>query len=68
MTDDIDELLKREPFVAFRVVLTNGSHYDVTSPLQLVPEGPKLTYFFARSDRYALLRLNQLAAIETLSE
>ncbi len=66
MLDDVQQLLDKDPFVAFRVILTSGSTYDVMSPLQLVPGEAKLSYFFARSDRVAIFRLNQLVAIETL--
>ena len=68
MIEDLEMWMNQEPFIPFRVVLTSGSSYDVTSPLRLVPAPAKLTYFYSRSNRVAVLRLNQLAALETLSE
>lgn len=66
MIEELQELLNRDPFVPFRIVLTSGSTYDVTSPLQLVPEKAELNYFFV--DAMAMLRLNQVAALETVPE
>lgn len=66
MIEELQELLNRDPFIPFRIVLTSGSTYDVTSPLQLVPEKAKLNYFFV--DAMAMLRLNQVAALETVPE
>jgi hypothetical protein len=66
MMNDLQRWLDREPFVPFRIVLTSGTTYDVTSSLQLVVEQTKMTYYYAASDGEAVLRVNQLAAIETL--
>ena len=68
MNDELKDFLKDDDFVPFRLILTSGSSYEVTSPMQLVPEGAWLTYYFHGSDRKARLRLSQLAAIETLSD
>jgi hypothetical protein len=66
MTERLAELLRNEPFIQFRIVLTSGSAYDVTSPLMVAVGQSELAYYFAKSDRLAHLRLNQLAALETL--
>jgi hypothetical protein len=67
MKDEIIEHLNREPFVPFRITLTSGEAYDVSNP-NLVAMGETLMHvFFPRSNRYATLRLNQIASIE-LSE
>jgi hypothetical protein len=66
MIEQIRELLHADPFVPFRIVLTSGNTYDVATS-GLVAEGEtQLIYCYPRSDRYAILRLNQLAAVETL--
>lgn len=67
MLEQLEELLNRDPFAPFRVVLTSGSTYDVTSPYQLVL-GTKgaIEFFYARSTLQARLRPNQIAAIEDL--
>ena len=64
MLDDLKQLLGAEPFVPFRIVLTSGSSYDVASPYQVAIGQTQLDYYYPRSDRKALLRVNQLASIE----
>ena len=66
MIEDLNEFLRREPFVPFRIVLTSGTTYDVNGPLQVVPVEARLIYYYAGTDGTAVLRLNQLAAIETI--
>jgi hypothetical protein len=66
MLDRIKELLRKNPFTPFRLILTSGHTYEVTSPWMIAFGKTGLAYFFAKSDRLAELRLNQLAAIETL--
>ena len=64
MLDDLKELLKKDPFTPFRIVLTSGSAYDVSSPYQVALGESIVNYFFPKSDRWAILRLNQFAAFE----
>jgi hypothetical protein len=64
MLDDLKELLGREPFTPFRIVLTSGSTYDVGSPLQVAVGKTQLNYYPPKSDRWAILRLNQIASFE----
>jgi hypothetical protein len=68
MLDDLKEWLDNDPFVPFRIVLTSGTAFDVTSPYQLAIGETQFDYYFPRSDRKAVARLNQLVAIETLEE
>jgi hypothetical protein len=66
MKEELVEHLRRDPFVPFRIMLTSGQGYDVTDP-QLVALGESLIHvMFPRSDRYAILRLNQIASMELL--
>ena len=66
MRDELIEHLRREPFVPFRITLTSGQGYDVANP-QLVAMGESLIHvMYPKSDRYAVLRLNQIASIESL--
>jgi len=62
----LEEFLRREPFIPFRIILTSGTHYDVTSPLMLAIGKSELSCYFPKSDRLAHARLTELAAIETL--
>ena len=64
MVNKLKELLDREPFAAFRIVLTSGSTYEVTSPYQIAIGQTQLHYYFPRSDRKAVLRMNQIASYE----
>ena len=66
MLDDLKELLSRESFVPFRIVLTSGNSYEVDSPFQLAVGESQLNYYYPRSDKWAVLRLNQVAAFEIL--
>jgi hypothetical protein len=66
MKEHITELLHRDPFVPFRIVLTSGQGYDVHDP-DLVAMGESTTnVYFQKSDRYATLRLIQVASTEIL--
>jgi hypothetical protein len=66
MKEELVEHLRRDPFVPFRIMLTSGQGYDVTDP-QLVALGESLIHvMFPQSDRYAILRLNQIASMELL--
>ena len=66
MIEKLKSFLDQDPFVPFRIVLTSGPLYDVTSPYQLSIGQTQLDYFYPRSDRTATLRMSQLAALETL--
>jgi hypothetical protein len=68
MVEKLKELLDSDPFVPFRIVLTSGGGYEVISPYQVALGETRLDYFFPRSDRSAMLRLNQVVAFETLEE
>ena len=66
MREEILDHLNREPFVPFRIVLTSGQGFDVTNP-NLVAVGESILHvMYPRSDRYAILRMNQIASLEIL--
>jgi hypothetical protein len=65
---NLRELMIREPFAPFRIVLTSGSAYDVFSPLQLALGETQVHYYYPRSDRWATLRQNQIASFESFEE
>jgi hypothetical protein len=64
MMNDLKDFLDREPFSAFRIILTSGTSYEVTSPYQIAIGQTQLDYYFPKSDRKAVLRMNQIAAFE----
>jgi len=66
MIERLEEMLRKEPFVPFRLILTSGNSYDVISPLMIAIGKTELSYYYPKSDKLAHLRLNQLAALETL--
>jgi len=66
--DDVKGLLNAEPFTSFQLILTSGTVYQVLSPLQLVPQKSTMTFYFARSNRIATFRINQIVSVETLEE
>lgn len=59
-------MMDRDPFQPFRIILTRGDRYDITNPHLLALGRTLLIVCYPRSDRFAVLRLNQLAAIEAL--
>jgi hypothetical protein len=66
MLEDLKEWLDKEPFHPFRVVLTSGTDYEVTSPYQIAIGQTQFDYYFPKSDRKAVVRLNQIVSFETL--
>lgn len=68
MLEQIHILLKQEPFQPFQIILTNGDRYEVRNPALVVVQETQIYYAYPRSDRFALLRLNQIAAVETLQQ
>ncbi|HEY3246139.1 MAG TPA: hypothetical protein VGM03_22575 [Phycisphaerae bacterium] len=68
MFEGLKELLAREPFVPFRIVMTSGIGYDVTSPYQVALGETQLNYYYPRSDKWAVLRQNEIAAFEVGGE
>jgi hypothetical protein len=64
MLNDLKELLGRDPFSPFRIVVTSGNAYAVTSPFQVALGASQLNYCYPKSDRWAVLRLNQVVAYE----
>lgn len=66
MRDAIVERLRGRPFAPFRIMLTSGQAYEITHPHRVAPDQSQLTFYFPRSDRWAMLRMNQIASIESI--
>jgi hypothetical protein len=64
-TDDIRDLLRREPFVPFRVRLTSGDHYDIRDPHQTALMKSRLFIALPQSDRSIYVPYLHIAALET---
>jgi hypothetical protein len=63
---ELDRLLAAEPFRSFCVVLTNGSRYQVDNPALFEIAETIIHHYVPASDRFNILRMNQLAATEVL--
>ena len=64
MKEHILELINREPFERFRIVLASGEEFEISNP-NLVALGQSLMHiYFPKSDRYSTLRLNQITSAE----
>lgn len=68
MIATIRELLERDPFHPFRIVLTSGDRYDVTNPHLLAIGETQIFYCYPSSDRFSFIRSNQITAVDTLAE
>jgi hypothetical protein len=66
MHEEILEHLRRDPFVPFRIVLTSGQGFDVINPGLVALGETTIHVMYPRSDRYAILRQNQIASFEIL--
>ncbi len=66
MLEEIQNRLDTEPFVPFRIVVTSGDRFDVTNPNALTIAQSVLYLMDLRSERYTVIRTNQLCYVELL--
>lgn len=66
MRESIIEMLNRDPFVPFRIVLTSEDGFDVINPDLVAMGQSQLTLYHPRSDRWEILRLSQVTSLGTL--
>lgn len=66
MRELINEMLSKDPFAPFRIVLTSGEGFEISNPNLLALGKTQLTIYQPRSDRWARLRLNQVASLAGL--
>ncbi len=64
--ENIRELLERDPFVPFRLVLTSGRHYDVVDPQMTVLLKSEIFIAFPDGERSSLIPLLHVTSVETL--
>jgi hypothetical protein len=62
MRESIIEMLNRDPFVPFRLLLTIGEGFDVVNPDLVAVGQSQLTLYRPRSDRWEILRLSQVTS------
>ena len=65
MIKSLEEMLDRDPFVPFRIVLSSGKEYEIKNPHLVAVGKTQITVYAPRSDRFAILRMNQITSIET---
>ena len=64
MMKSLEELLRRYPFVPFRIVLTSGKEYQVKHSQLVAIEASQITVYAPKSDDWSILRMNQIASID----
>lgn len=62
----LKEMLGQEPFHPFRIKLADGSGYDIRNPDLVVPMQTQALVAFPAEDRYAVVSLFQIVALERL--
>jgi hypothetical protein len=62
--ESITELLNAEPFMPFSIILTSGDKFHIRDPHLVVMQASQIFYAYPKSDRFTLLRLNQVAALD----
>ena len=68
MLDDTRELLHRQPFEPFTIVMTSGERYLVENPDNVAVSDTRISLFPPRTERWILIRLNQVASIESIEK
>lgn len=63
--DNIRELLDRDPFVPFRLVLSSGRHYDVLDPQMTVLLKSEIFIAFPDGEHSSLIPLLHVTSVET---
>ncbi len=67
MGDSIRELLERDPFRPFRLVMTSGKHYDVVDPRSAVLLKSEIFVAFPDGEHWSIVPLLHISAIEEIS-
>jgi len=63
---EIQELLEKEPFAPFRLMLSNGKSHDVVRPGNAVVLKREVFLAFPDGEHWALIPLLHIAAIESI--
>ena len=65
--ENIRELLDRDPFVPFRLVLSSGRHYDVMEPHSAALLKSEVFVVFPDGERWAHVPLLHIASIKPVT-
>jgi hypothetical protein len=66
MIETLKEMLDKEPFAPFRIVLTSGDGFEIRNPWLVAMGDSAVHVLYPKSDRFAILRVNQIAWLEAL--
>lgn len=61
---NLQEVLDREPFEAFRIRMSDGNAYEVTNPELVVPMDTKL-FLALGNDRWKFLSYQNITSVES---
>ncbi len=64
LLENIRELKRREPFAPFQIVVSSGDKYLIENGENLVEMRTEFFYAYPGSDRFVLIRMNQIVAVE----
>jgi len=64
MLRTLRELLERDPFAPFQIVMSSGDRFNVENPSLVVLDEGYVLYYLPRSNNQAYLRLNQIALFQ----
>lgn len=65
--ENIGELLEREPFLPFRLVMSSGKAYEVTNPNSAMLLKSEVFVVFPDGERWTHVPFLHIASIETLA-
>jgi len=68
MRDDLPELLTADPFAPFRIFLASGNTYDIRYKHLVALGKTQLTIYPPKSDKWAMVRLNHIVAIQSVDD
>lgn len=60
----IRELKAQDPFQPFTIVLSSGDRYTIEAGDNLVEMKSEFFYAFPRGDKFVLIRISQIVAVE----
>lgn len=66
IVDGIRELKSKEPFAPFEIIVASGDRFRIDAAANLVEMKTEFFYAYPGSDRFALIRINQIVAVERL--
>lgn len=64
--DEIQDLLNRAPFEAFRIHVSGGDVYEVKDPQSVVVMRSRLFISFPGGDRWTFVPIPHISAVESL--